>query len=154
MRNRVLSFKWCYAMARFHFTERGLEMIDSLLFILAVCLSVLVSRKNTRRRLSRYVFNPVERGSSGNVFRNLVYVVFLMIAWLCMFRHVLEGAKHGCCGVMTDLMSLIIWVGFFLLALNAVTAKNKGKIQRVRFFAISSFVICTIDIAYYFGFLP
>jgi hypothetical protein len=128
-------------------------MIDCLLFVLAICLSVLVSHKDTRRCISRYVFNPAERGSSGNVFRNLVYVVFLMIAWVGMFRHVLNGDKYGCCGLMTELMTLFIWFVSFLLVLNVVTAKNKGTIQRLRFFAISLFVICTIDIAYYFGFL-
>jgi hypothetical protein len=133
--------------------ERGLEMIDSLLFILAICLSVLVSRKNTRRRLSRYVFNPAERGSSGNVFKNFVYVVFLMIAWVCGFRHILNGDKYGCCGLMTEWMTLFIWLVLFLVVLGIVTAKNKVKIQRLRFFAISTFAICAIDIVYYFGFL-
>jgi len=70
-----------------------------------------------------------------------------------MFRHVLNGDKYGCCGLMTELMTLFIWFVLFLLVLNVVTAKNKGKNQRLRFFAISSFAICTIDIAYYFGFL-
>jgi hypothetical protein len=121
---------------------------------MAVVFYIFLLNKKSRMIVFNYVFTSTKKSHLENALSFLVYVGLLIVMGGCLLRHILIGSKrdfyhYG--GILTDLMSAFIWIIIFLLLLGNVSPKNKNRKPRLIIFLIISFVLCTIDLMYYFG---